>query len=89
MDKVAVSRAVSRLLEAGRVHRRTDAEDRRRSVLELSTTGRRIYRRITPVLLDYERALLQSLSARERRQLDRILSRLTREARALGPPRLG
>ncbi len=89
MDKVAVSRAVSRLLEAGRIDRSTDAHDRRRSVLELSAAGRRIYRSITPVLLDYERALLHPLSARERRQLDRILSKLTEEARALGPPRLG
>lgn len=89
MDKVAVSRAVSRLLDANRVHRRTDAEDRRRSVLELTTAGRRIYRQITPVLLEYESALLASLSAREQAQLDRILSRLTSEANALGPPQLG
>ena len=57
-------------------------------MLDLSASGRRIYRRITPVLLEYESALLASLSARERQQLDRILSRLTHEASALGPPEL-
>jgi DNA-binding MarR family transcriptional regulator len=88
MDKVAVSRAVSRLLEAGRVRRRTAAEDRRRSVLELSAAGQRIHRRLTPVLLDYEDALLAALSATERAQLDRILTRLTDEAAAIGPLRL-
>jgi DNA-binding MarR family transcriptional regulator len=88
MDKVAVSRAVSRLLEAGRIRRRTAPDDRRRSVLLLSPAGRRIFRRLTPVLLEYEDALLSSLSDGERAQLDRILSRLTDEAAAIGPPRL-
>jgi DNA-binding MarR family transcriptional regulator len=88
MDKVAVSRAVSRLLEAGRLTRRTDPGDRRRSVLVLSPAGRRIYRQLTPVLLDYENSLLAALSAEERSQLDRILARLTAEAAALGPLRL-
>jgi len=88
MDKVAVSRAVSRLLAAGRIQRRTAAEDRRRSVLVLSSAGQRIHRRLTPVLLDYEDALVAALSRTERAQLDRILTRLTDEAAAIGPPRL-
>jgi DNA-binding MarR family transcriptional regulator len=88
MDKVAVSRAVSRLLAAGRIRRRTAAEDRRRSVLVLSSAGQRIHGRLTPVLLDYEDALVAALSPTERAQLDRILTRLTDEAAAIGPPRL-
>ena len=88
MDKVAVSRAVARLLEAARLRRRVANDDRRRSVLALSAVGRRIYERITPVLLDYEKTLLESLSERDRRQLDRILSRLTEQASSLGPPSL-
>lgn len=88
MDKVAVSRAVTRLLDAGRLRRRTSPDDRRRSVLVLSRAGRRIYRSLTPVLLEYERQLLASLSAGERAQLDRMLSRLTDAAASLGPPRL-
>lgn len=89
MDKVAVSRAVARLLEAGRLKRRVAPDDRRRSVLALSAAGGRIYDRITPVLLEYEKTLLDSLSERDRRQLDRILSRLTEQAYSLGPPSLG
>ena len=39
MDKVAVSRAVARLLERGFIKRETHGDDRRRSVLALSAAG--------------------------------------------------
>ena len=39
MDKVAVSRAVARLLASGRLQRDLHENDRRRSVLELSPAG--------------------------------------------------
>src|SRR5215470_18469539 len=48
MDKVRVSRAVSRLVAAGRVSRRTDRRDRRRSILALTASGRAIHARIVP-----------------------------------------
>ncbi|GAB4574668.1 MAG: MarR family transcriptional regulator [Rhodothalassiaceae bacterium] len=76
MDKVAVSRAVSRLLEAGRIERHFAATDQRRSVLALSEEGRRIYREIVPLALSYERALTKHLAPDEIAMLDRLLSRL-------------
>jgi DNA-binding MarR family transcriptional regulator len=88
MDKVAVSRAVNRLIASARVRRGTDAEDRRRSVLDLTTEGRRIYERITPVLLRYERELLETLPTPDRRQLVDLLRQLHARARRLGPPLL-
>jgi DNA-binding MarR family transcriptional regulator len=88
MDKVAVSRAVRRLLSTGRARRETAAGDRRRSMLELTPDGRRIYRRVTPVLRRYEAELLAGLSATEQRQLDAILRRLERRAPGLDPPRI-
>jgi DNA-binding MarR family transcriptional regulator len=88
MDKVAVSRAVRRLLATRRARRETAAGDRRRSVLELTAEGRRIYRRITPALRDYEAALLAGLSSREQRQLDALLQRLEQRAPAVSPPRI-
>jgi len=88
MDKVAVSRAVGRLIDSGRVRRETDPQDRRRSVLDLTTEGRRIYLRITPVLLRYERELLDTLPASERRHLVDLLRKLQARARRLGPPLL-
>jgi len=86
MDKVAVSRAVSRLLEAGRIRRRFADADRRRSILELSDEGWRVYGNITPTILSYESELLSGLSRDEKRQLDRLLSRLAGKARELPPP---
>ena len=88
MDKVAVSRAVRRLLSTGRARRETAAGDRRRSMLELTPDGRRIYRRVTPALRRYEAELLAGLSATEQRQLDAILRRLERRAPGLDPPRI-
>lgn len=88
MDKVAVSRAVRRLLATGRARRETATGDRRRSMLELTPDGRRIYRRVTPALRRYEAELLAGLSATEQRQLDAILRRLERRAPGLDPPRI-
>ncbi len=89
MDKVAVSRAVSRLLESGRIRRRFADADRRRSILELSDEGWRIYREVAPALLEYEADLLTGLSATERRQLDELLRRLSGRIREVAPPDLG
>ncbi len=76
MDKVAVSRAVAKLLAAGRLKRSQHASDRRRSVLSLSARGRRIYQQIVPLALAHEQRLLGSLGARDRVALERIIGRL-------------
>jgi DNA-binding MarR family transcriptional regulator len=76
MDKVAVSRAVARLLERGFVERDTHGDDRRRSVLALSRSGRRIYDEIAPLALDLERRLLSRLDDGERAALDALLDKL-------------
>jgi DNA-binding MarR family transcriptional regulator len=76
MDKVAVSRAVNRLLAAGRIKRETHDDDRRRSVLELTAKGRRVYEQIAPRALAHERALLEALDDDERAWLERILRKL-------------
>jgi len=84
MDKVAVSRAVSRLLKSNRIRRNFADADRRRSILDLSASGKRLYQRIAPMLLRYESALLSALDASERQQLDAILQRLADRASHLG-----
>ncbi len=76
MDKVTVSRAVTRLLEHGRVRREFASADRRRSVLELSPRGRDIHRQIIPLAEEYESRLAADLSVAERRLLRQLLSRL-------------
>ncbi len=78
MDKVAVSRAVARLIESGRVLRGTDDGDRRRSVLRLSAAGRRTYQDVVPRVVAIEQQLLGQLDPAARTQLAALLDRLER-----------
>lgn len=80
MDKVAVSRAVSRLLEAGRLERRDNHTDRRAKRLYLSEEGESIHDAIVPAALAFERELLESLETEERRRFLRSLERLAEAA---------
>jgi DNA-binding MarR family transcriptional regulator len=83
MDEVAVSRAVSRLLRAGRIVRSVAAEDRRRSVLSVSDAGVAVYREVAPLALRLERDLLDGLTPAQRATLDRVIDRLLRRAETL------
>jgi DNA-binding MarR family transcriptional regulator len=83
MDAVAVSRAVGRLLKAGRIRRTVAADDRRRSVLHVSAAGAVVYREVAPLALDYERTLLDALQPPERAALDHLLRQLTDRADTL------
>jgi DNA-binding MarR family transcriptional regulator len=83
MDAVAVSRAVNRLLRAGRLRRAVASDDRRRSILEVSAAGAAVYRGVAPLALEFERALLETLTHAERAALDRLLGALTQRAEAL------
>lgn len=85
MDKVRVSRAVSRLTASGRIAADEDEADRRRQHLTLTAAGRRIYREIVPLALEQEEMLLAVLDARERQTLDRILAKLQSRAVGLAP----
>lgn len=76
MDKVAVSRAVNKLLESGRIIRDFAKEDKRRSILALSETGQDIYDEIVPLAKDYEKQILDALDPNEQEALDSILSKL-------------
>ncbi len=86
MDKVRVSRAVSRLLADGLLERAVDPADRRRAPLRLSRKGRRIYEQIVPLALRREAELLDCLSAKEAQQLDRLLAKLQAQADRVGGP---
>lgn len=76
MDKVAVSRALARLVAAGRVRRSVHGVDKRRSVLALTAAGWKIHDQVAPLALAHERELSERLDAAERRLLDKILDKL-------------
>jgi DNA-binding MarR family transcriptional regulator len=81
MDKVAVSRAVRRLEDAGRVERRANRNDRRAKHLQLSKEGQAVYEAIVPAALDCERRLLGALTEKEREKLDQLVEKLLAASR--------
>lgn len=83
MDKVAVSRAVARLVSAKRLQARADTRDARRQMLSLTALGESVHARVAPIALAAEERLLRALDARERRELDALLDRLLDAASAL------
>jgi DNA-binding MarR family transcriptional regulator len=76
MDKVAVSRALARLVQAGRVNRAVHDDDKRRSVLSLAEAGWAIHDEVAPMARAREREVLARLDAEERAWLVRILDKL-------------
>ncbi|MGE0828506.1 MAG: MarR family winged helix-turn-helix transcriptional regulator [Hyphomonadaceae bacterium] len=76
MDKVAISRAVARLVAAKRLIASADRTDARRQKLALSARGHALYERIAPLAGAYEARLLEALTHEERRALDAILDKL-------------
>jgi DNA-binding MarR family transcriptional regulator len=83
MDKVAVSRAVARLVAAKRVATRADAQDARKQLLALTAQGESVHARIAPMALASEQRLLAAFDSREREQLDALLNRLLNAAKTL------
>lgn len=80
MDKVTVSRVVSRLLASGRILRRIDPSDRRRSILRLSAEGEAIYDEVVPIARRLEACLLAGFTAEERAQVDSVITKLKERA---------
>lgn len=76
MDKVAISRAVKRLVEMGRLTATGDPDDARRQRLNLSDEGWKIYEQIVPLALGVEEKLLEDMSEDERTALHNAITRL-------------
>ena len=81
MDKVKVSRAIARMHTAGLVKRETDPRDNRMNRLQLSARGKRIYDKIAPMALAWEREFLSVLSETEIAAFDKILGKLDKRIR--------
>lgn len=77
MDKPAVSRATSSLLERGLISRKSDSSDRRKAALRLTRKGREIYDSILPRALAYEKELISGLTPEDAETLHRLLTRLS------------
>jgi DNA-binding MarR family transcriptional regulator len=89
LDKVRVSRAVSRLAERGLVRRRRNEDDLRTADLSLTGAGDDLVATIAPRALAWEARLLDGLPPAEQRALQRGLALLEARLDALeaeGPP---
>lgn len=86
MDKVAVSRAVTKLIKSGRIDRDFADADRRRSILNLSAAGRQVHDEIAPLALGIEDDLLHGLSEAQIDSLNDVIERLLVRARLIGAP---
>lgn len=82
-DKMTVSRAVASLEARGLLRRYDAPHDRRNKILELTSQGQAIYRKIVPLILAREAFLLESFTPEERTTLARLLEALTARAREL------
>lgn len=76
MDKVTVSRAVTRLINHDLITRHEDKGDRRRIIAKLTRKGKTIHDKIVPVALAHEQNLVAALDADEAATLDRLLGKL-------------
>ena len=86
LDKVAVSRAVTKLIRNGRIDRQFADSDRRRSILNLSDEGRQVHDEIAPLALAFEHDLLQGISAEDYDTFNIVIERLLAKSRLLGTP---
>jgi DNA-binding MarR family transcriptional regulator len=80
MDKVAISRAVGRLIRMDRIVAEADSADGRRQKLSLSDAGLDIYRQIIPLAKRIEAALTEGVTDGDLAILDKLLTRLTAKA---------
>lgn len=83
LDKVAVSRAVTKLIKAGRIDRQFADADRRRSILNLSDAGRKVHDGVAKLALEFERQLLEGLDEGEIEQFNKVMDGLLEKAQKL------
>lgn len=86
MDKVAVSRAVTKLIKNGHIDREFADTDKRRSILNLSEDGKRLHDEIAELALQFERDLLLGFSEEELDSLNSLMERLLARASLIGSP---
>lgn len=86
MDKVAVSRAVTKLIKNGRIDREFADSDKRRSILNLSEDGKQLHDEIAQLALQFERDLLLGFSEEELESLNSLMERLLARASLIGSP---
>lgn len=76
MDKVAVSRAVKRLIEKSLVIKSLDNSDQRSHELALSESGSKMYQQLIPIALEHEKMVTSNLTESDKQVLLQLLAKL-------------
>jgi DNA-binding MarR family transcriptional regulator len=77
-DRAEVSRACASLIRRGYVVSKPNPADARSALLELTRSGRAMFRKIMPVRLQLQKELVQALDSRELTVLYQALDKLTK-----------
>ncbi|WP_279343807.1 MarR family winged helix-turn-helix transcriptional regulator [Variovorax terrae] len=84
MDKALISRAIKKLADKRLISTWTNADDRRTSLLRLTSRGTEIHEDLMPIARQRQEALLATLSYDERRALWSALFKLEAMVQTLG-----
>lgn len=84
MDKVTVSRAITRLSDKAFIDKQRDPQDGRAVKLNLSKAGWRVYKTLIPAVLAWEQQLTAEFTPEEMKLLHMLLSRLQNQLEKLG-----
>lgn len=80
LEKMQVSRAITRLRKDEMLHQQEDSNDRRYNVLSLTEKGKATYRKIVPLALARESFILSSLTEEEQEQLLSLMEKVHAKA---------
>jgi MarR family transcriptional regulator, lower aerobic nicotinate degradation pathway regulator len=80
IDRSDVVAVIDDLEHGGLVARERDERDRRRNVIRVTAAGRRARKRLDARIEEAQAALLEPLSATEKRALQRLLTRVVEHA---------
>jgi len=83
LEKMQVSRAISRLKKEGLILQQENRDDRRFSRLSLSDKGMSTYKKIVPLVLAREEFILSTLSEEEHQQLSELMEKVYNKAKEL------
>lgn len=77
LDKMQVSRAISKLIQSKFLLQQISAEDRRKTLLRLTVQGNDLYQKIIPLVMNQEAKLLEGLTEDESEQLKLLTEKLS------------
>lgn len=83
LDKMQVSRAINKLIQSELLLQQISLEDRRKTMLSLTTKGNELYQEIIPLVKTQEQRLLEGLTDQECEQLKILTVKLSAQLELL------